>query len=231
MRLRLRNQAPNLEPWMVAVPVGVVVVGGLAYAVTTLLVDLDGSLPPGVPEPAPVNGVPFAAGIRKPVWPVSTRHKKRGLVSYRDVNGNYHGNWSRRFGAPRDSRRHVGMDLYGFHGDPVLAMGDGVVTATQTFHLGTHAIFVDHGDTVVMYGEVAPKSWREFGVSKGTRVRKGDPIARVGCMVWDDDCESHMLHLETYVPGTTRNKRWYVGSGPPPQILDPTRLLLQASAR
>lgn len=214
----------RLHPWMIAP--AAVVLGGVAYGITTLIAG--GRLPGNVPKPATIAGVPFA-DLRRPVWPLATTHPKRGLVSYEDVEGTIHGNASRRFAAYRKGRHHVGMDLYGRSGDLVLAMADGVVTATQTFHLGTHAIFVDHGDAVVMYGEVDPGSWKAYGVTKGSRVKKGQPIARMGCMRWDDgDCDSHMLHLETYRPGTTRNRRWWSNKAPHQAILDPTRMLLVA---
>lgn len=232
--IRIRNPIAigklELEPWMVAIPV-VVVVGGVAYGATRLIAGRTRlHLPPGAQEPRNV-GAPFAQGIRGPVWPVITQHKKRGLVSYKDVAGVIHGNGARRFGANRDggNRNHVGIDLYANYNDPVVAMGNGVVTATQSFHLGSHAIFVDHGNVVVMYGEVTPKSWSEFGVGIGSKVKKGDPIARVACMDWEGRyCDSHMLHLETYAPGTKRNQRWFPSKATPPAIRDPSRLLLQA---
>jgi murein DD-endopeptidase MepM/ murein hydrolase activator NlpD len=223
---QLKRLGSRLEPWMVAVP-AVLVVGGVTYLVASSI--LGRGLPAGVVEPAPFQGVPFAAGIRRPAWPVITSNPRFGVVSYRDVQGNTHGNASRRFGANRDDRNHAGVDIYANAGDPVVAMGKGTVVATQTFHLGSHAIFVDHGDVTVMYGEVAPRSWQEFGLGVGSKVRKGDPIARIDCMVGEvGDCRSHMLHLETYRPGTTKNQRWYRGNAAPSQLLDPTRLLLQA---
>ena len=219
---------PQLEPWMIVVPAALAL-GAAAYGITTLLAGRDQGLPPGTPPPQPFQGVQFAQGGRNPVWPLLTQHSKRGLVSYRDTAGNYHGNWSRRFGAPRGDRYHVGMDLYGYAGDPVVAMLDGTVVAAQSFHLGSDALFIDHGDFVMMYGEIEPNSWKRFGLEKGSRVNKGQQIARVDCMVGTvGDCESHMLHVEAYRPGTTKNKRWYRSKGAPTQILDPTLLLLRA---
>jgi len=219
---------PKVEPWMVAIPV-VLAVGGVTYALTSILVS-DG-LPAGVVPPAPFRGVPFATGIRRPAWPLQTGSDRIGQVAYRDINGQSHGNYDRRFGASRDGRYHVGIDLYANYGDPVIAMGDGVVTAAQSFHLGSWALLVDHGDLVVLYGEVEPYSWRDFGVYVGSAVKKGQPIAKVACMRWSgNSCASHMLHLETYRDQTGQNKPWYVGRNAPPELLDPTKLLLQASA-
>lgn len=184
-------------------------------------------LPKGVVPPRQTV-VPFADLKASPVWPVQTSHPNYGQVAYKDVNGEIHGNGARRFDAPRDDHHHAGIDLYGYAGDPVVAIADGVVVATQTFHLGTSAILVAHDDMVALYGEVDPGSWKKFGVTKGSRVGKGDPIARIGCMVGSmDNCDSHMLHFESYAPGTTQNKRWQ-GSTPPAQLRDPTIVLLAA---
>lgn len=193
-------------------------------------------LPASVVPPKPL-GVPFAEGLGRPVWPLRTRHPRRGVVSYRGVDGKVRGKWARRLAAPRGGRNgkrdrnHAGIDLFAHPGDAVLAMAEGTVTAVQSFHLGSWAVFVDHGDVVVMYGEVAARSWRGLGVSVGVEVKAGQPIAEVACMVRDEDgdCSSHMLHLEAYVPGTTRNQRWYAGEDPPPALRDPTLLLLRAA--
>ncbi len=193
-------------------------------------------LPDGVVPPKPL-GVPFAEGAARPVWPLRTRHPRRGVVSYRGVDGKARGNWARRFAAPRGGkngkrgRNHAGIDLFANPGDAVLAVADGVVTAVQSFHLGSWAVFVDHGQVVVMYGEVEKRSWSLLGVSVGSRVKAGQPIAAVACMARDEEgaCTSHMLHVETYAPGTTRNQRWYAGDEAPPALRDPSLLLLHAA--
>jgi len=193
-------------------------------------------LPAEVVPPKPL-GVPFAEGVDRPVWPLRTRHPRRGVVSYRGVDGKVRGRWGRRFAAPREGRKgkrdrnHAGIDLFANPGDAVLAIADGVVTAVQSFHLGSWAVFVEHGQAVVMYGEVQKRSWSQLGVSVGARVKAGQPIARVACMTRDEDgaCTSHMLHVETYAPGTTQNHRWYAGDEAPPALRDPSLLLLHAA--
>jgi len=210
---------------------GVVVAatGALAYGVVMLLTGFGRArLPEGVVPPRP-SAAPFAEISGRRVWPVLTNDSRWGQVAYTDENGQGHGNAARRFGAPRDGRRHAGVDLYGDSGDTIVAMADGTVVNTQTFHLGSHGILVEHDGAVVLYGEVRPNSWREFGVGEGSRVRAGDPIARIACLVGDDpNCESHMLHLETYAPGTRQNMQWS-GSSPPAALRDPTYLLLTAA--
>lgn len=193
-------------------------------------------LPEGVIPPKPL-GVPFATGIAQPVWPLRTRHPRRSVVSYRGIDGKVRGKWGRRFRAHREGsdggrdRNHAGIDLFAEAGDTVQAMAPGIVTAVQSFHLGSWAVFVEHAGVVVMYGEVQPQSWKGLGVSVGSEVAAGQPIAKVACMRMNEEgqCTSHMLHLETYVLGTTENRRWYVGEDAPPALLDPTLLLLRAA--
>lgn len=184
-------------------------------------------LPEGVIPPRP-SAVPFAQIRGRLVWPIATNDSRRGEVAYTDIHGDVHGNWARRFAAPRDGRKHAGIDLYGRNGDPVLAIADGTVVEVQSFHLGSDAILVEHDGAVVLYGEVESGSWDDFGIDIGSRVKAGDPIARIDCMVGSGaSCSSHMLHFETYVPGTRGNEQWY--GSPPPELLDPTLLLLTAA--
>lgn len=207
----------------------IVAAGTLAFGAVMLLTSLGrAKLPPGVIPPQP-TAAPFAEIRGKLAWPVLTNDSRRGQVAYTDVNGDVHGSWARRFGAPRDGRRHAGVDLFGDSGDIVVAIADGTVVNTQSFHLGSDGILVEHDGAVVLYGEVRPNSWNEFGVGEGSRVRAGDPIARIACLVGDDpSCASHMLHLETYAPGTRQNLQWK-GSSPPAALRDPTYLLLTAA--
>jgi murein DD-endopeptidase MepM/ murein hydrolase activator NlpD len=215
------------------------VVAGLAVATVGTLVFVGvrhllqhgnmAALPPGTIPPRP-SPAPFAEIGVTPVWPVVTKHPEHGVVSYTDVHGAVHGNWARQFHAVREGRWHAGVDLYGYNGDPVVAIADGVVVAVQSFHLGSWAILVDHGSAVALYGEVRPNSWNEFGVNVGSRVHAGQPIARLACMVGTEaNCESHMLHFEMYAPGTRQNKPWYQGDPPPPNLRDPSWVLLAAA--
>ena len=156
------------------------------------------------PEPPPSErGAPFALGIVAPMWPVTgeSNNARRKQVSYRDVDGKYHGSWGRVFKASRsDGRRyHAGIDIYANVGDLVLATEPGIIVNHYHFYQGVHALIIQ-GDSglVVNYGEVAPGSWKEFGLKTGDHVKRGQAIARVGEM----NSGSHMLHFETYRQGT-----------------------------
>jgi len=175
------------------------------------------------PEPEQFRGVPFAQGGACPIWPLSSRRER--IVSYRSVTGSAIGNWARRFGADRDSRYHAGIDLYANVGDPVLAMEKGTVTAMRTFFHGAWSLYLctDSGITI-NYGEIARNSWRDYGISPGSRVETGQPLAKIALMSGG----SYMLHFETYAGCVTRNYPWYKSRGAPSALLNPTKYLLRA---
>lgn len=182
----------------------------------------------GIPQddwPEMAFEIPFAAGSPNPMWPIVTNHDKKFVVSYRTVTGRYEGNGSRRFMVDRDGggRYHAGVDLYGNPDDPIIAMESGTVINHYHFYHGSYALFVqcDSG-LVINYGEVKKDSWKEFGLSKGSKVKKGHPIARVGLMSGG----SHMCHFETYMPPTDQNKKYHGGDAGP--LLNPTYYLLLA---
>lgn len=200
-------------------------------------------MPPADLEPLAKTDRPFAAGGARPVWPLDTHDDDKLRVSYEDVRGKWHGKWGREFGAKRTTtlddgtsyrRVHVGVDLFADPGDVVVAPEDGDVIAALPFYKGTGAVYVltDSG-IIVNLGEVAEGSWTKYGIPTGvdrTRVRAGDPVAKVG----KSDDGSHMLHVETYRSDTTTDEirqgkmRWKVGDDPPAKILDPTRYLVRA---
>lgn len=169
--------------------------------------------------------IPFGAGDPNPLWPTITNHSKKFVVSYRTVSGSVEGNGARRFMVDRSGggRYHVGIDLYGYPDDPIVAMEDCTIVNHYHFYHGSYALIVHcKSGLVINYGEVKKNSWKEFGLDKGSKVKKGHPIARVGLMSGG----SHMLHFETYMPPTTANKRYKGGDSGP--ILNPTYYLLRA---
>lgn len=159
---------------------------------------------------------PMASGHASPIWPLPDVTRRR---------------WT--FGAPRTSkdgtrRRHAGVDLYAPRGSIVLAPESGHIIASQRF-LGPMAVALlmqtDSGP-VILFGEVEPQSWREFGRSIGSRVERGDAVARVGIAPKG----GQMLHYEMYTQGTRQNAQWIAGRDPPPNLLDPTQYLRSAMA-
>jgi murein DD-endopeptidase MepM/ murein hydrolase activator NlpD len=149
---------------------------------------------------------------------------------------------ARSFGYKRPGgRAHGAVDLYGRHMDPVFAMADGRIVSFYYFYEGTYALFVDHGDYVVNYGEVDPSSLSRLKLDAeltntyerrkiiptdkiGSTVKAGDQIAFVGKL----NSGSSMLHLEMYRPGTKFNLPWrgFPNSPAPDAMYNPTDFLL-----
>ncbi len=161
--------------------------------------------------------VPMATGVSSPVWPLPDVTRRR---------------WT--FGAPRRSkkgpdRRHAGVDLYAPQGSVILAPEAGIIVAKQRFVWDDRFdafVFQTDSGPAILFGEVQPGSWGNFGHSIGSRVAAGMPIARVGINPGGDQ----MLHLEMYTRGTRRNSKWFAGQAPPPNLLDPTSYLKTAKA-
>ena len=174
--------------------------------------------------PKKVYGIPFAVGDPSPAWPIITTNQRKWVVSYRADGGNIVGNGARRFMADRGGQFHAGIDLYGNPGDMIVAMESGTIVNYYHFFHGSYCLIVqcDSG-LVINYGEVAKNSWKEFGLSKGSRVKKGKAIARVGLMSGG----SHMLHFETYTKGVTHNIRIF-STRPDSKFRNPGEYLLIA---
>ncbi len=149
------------------------------------------------------------------VWPIQGQDPKKHWPVRR----------SREFAALRGggTRHHAGVDLTAKYGDVVVATEDGRLVAKQSFN-GPKAVALlletDSG-RVILYGEIAPNSWRSFGLSIGSRVVAGQPVGWVGI----NPGGSQMLHFELYRKGTRSNKRWMVGDAPPSALIDPTQYL------
>lgn len=177
------------------------------------------------PDVAKIANVPFAIGPSNLKWPVITKHTRGSEVPYKKLDGKYIGNSSRSFGVPRQDgiRKHVGIDLYCYGDDLVIATESGTVVGIQGFLGPTKAILIQGDSGIVsLYGEVKNNSWSEFDIKKGTKVKAGQPIARIGI----NNAGTSMLHFETYTKGTTQNAQWK--GSPPSNILNPTKYLLQA---
>jgi murein DD-endopeptidase MepM/ murein hydrolase activator NlpD len=188
-------------------------------------------LPPiwiGPEEPMPENGIDFAEPSASALyWPIRTRDRGGREIAYQGVSTRIFGRGGRRFLATRaNGRYHVGVDLWGEATDYIVACEDGTIVNHYYFYNNVHALIVqcDSG-LVINYGEVEADSWNKFGLSIGSRVKGGQPIALVGRMVNDSMC-----HFETYREGTKQNYRYYVGKQPPSALLNPTKYLLHLAA-
>ena len=174
---------------------------------------------------AQIANVPFAMSNSNLRWPVITKHSRGDEVPYKKLDGKYVGNAARSFGVPRQDgiRKHAAIDLYSYGNDVVVAMESGIVVGIQGFLGPTKALLIQGDSGIVsLYGEIKNDSWNEFGIKKGTKVKAGQPIARIGI----NDAGTSMLHFETYTKGTTQNAQWK--GSPPSNLLNPTKYLLQA---
>jgi murein DD-endopeptidase MepM/ murein hydrolase activator NlpD len=131
----------------------------------------------------------------------------------------------RKFGAPRDGgkRSHAGCDLIVPLGTEVYAIEDGIVyEASAPFYHGTNSMVVRHtSGRYVRYCEILDEKER---LSKGTQVKAGEVIAKVGKMLVDS-----MLHFELYSgegtgPFTQRGNGKFQRRS---DLIDPTVLLEQ----
>jgi len=178
--------------------------------------------------PYKTQGFDFAAGSSSPLWPIpKTKNRSQYKLSYLDANKKMLGNGARRFMANRSGKYHAGIDLYGNYGDPIIACESGKIVNFYHFFHGAYCLLVqcDSG-LVINYGEVDKNSLKQLKLKIGDRVKKGQHIAFVGKMN-----VSSMLHFETYIPGTTRNERFYGGDPKGSRLLNPTYYLLLAKQR
>lgn len=161
---------------------------------------------------------PAAVGDPSPVWPLE--HDERRRIT--DDVGDCRPTAACRAGG--GTRHHAGEDLVAARGTIILAPEAGeVVTVRPSWYEGTGLLLLQ-GDSglVINLGEIEPNSEAEFGISKGVRVIKGQPVARVG---WHEQ-----LHFETYVKGTRDTSKWLLGSPPPATLLDPVPYLRAAAS-
>lgn len=166
----------------------------------------------------------------QPTWPIVDPANTNVPVYGGDGSG-------RAFGADRPAsdvcggglRTHGGIDLSASRGQRVVAVESGVIAATQGWEGPSAKALLLQTDSgpVALYGALAPGSWSEFGVSKGSRVKQGQVIGRIGMY----PAGSSMLHFELYAKGATKNRVWCKGDPRPPGMLDPTAYLRRAAAR
>jgi murein DD-endopeptidase MepM/ murein hydrolase activator NlpD len=181
-----------------------------------------------MPSTNPVEFAVLGAPQAQWHWPVITKLKNAMEIAYQKASGGFEGRESRRFLADRQhgQRFHVGLDIFCAEGDVVLAIADGTIVNFYPFYEGTNALLIAHGGIVVNYGEVAPNAQEKFNWNlkqkKTLDVTAGQPIAQVGRL--------DMIHFETYKPAARQNERWMKGGPRPPNLLNPTKLLLGLAA-
>jgi len=186
----------------------------------------------GMPSTPRTTDVPFAptpAAIGECYWPVITADANAMVVSQKTVANKLIGREGRRFLADRSNGRryHVGVDLFCSDGEEVVSITAGVIVAFYKFYKTnageqSYALFVDHGDFVVNYGEVKADSPQRYGWSVGSTVAAGQKIARVST--------THMIHFEAYTGDARANQRWMKNEpNPPSELRDPTKLLVALS--
>lgn len=171
------------------------------------------------PPPPPKPGRPAAAvGDPSPAWPLltSSRRVTDDLGNCRPVDLCKQG---------KGERKHAGEDLLAPQGTVIVAPESGVVIdARASWYEGSGLVLLQTDSGIVInLGEVEPHSYEDFGVKDGTRVTKGQKVARVG--------RHNQLHFETYVNGTKQTSRWMANEPPPSSLLDPIPYLLAAGGQ
>jgi len=95
------------------------------------------------------------------------------------VEGHDTGSIQSFFGAERDAgrRSHHGVDIFAPRSTPVLSATDGIVSRVAVTNLGGRVVWIRDDDEPqsIYYAHLDSQL-----VSRGTRVRKGDPVGLVG---------------------------------------------------
>lgn len=183
--------------------------------------------------PAPLE-FPLSQNVRRTVDAMSWKGTDFTLATEIPLLGRHPG----AFGVERKHHRHEGVDLYAAERSAVAAMEAGTVVAIERFTgpeagspwwLPTDCVMVAGESGVLNYGEIKPAR----ALSVGDRVEAGEVLGQVATVLREDKGRPRsMLHFERYVHGTTKPiASWPLDATQPPQLLDPTGLLLRAAAR
>ncbi len=109
----------------------------------------------------------------------------------------------------RGQRPHLGLDIAGPEGAPILAAGDGLVARTGTDPFLGNFVEIQHGmGYLSVYGHC-----RQIAVSRGAQVRRGQVVAYMGAT---GEASAPHLHFEIWQHGTAVDPRRFL-QGEPPQ--------------
>jgi len=151
-----------------------VVPGSYVMEQLTVAPEFGAPLPPALAlrteeESERAQGVARGAHDSSPLWkPGNFVQPRAGRITSGFGNG-------REFNGQVQSR-HLGTDLDGAVGEPVLAAADGVVALVDEFYLGGNVIYLDHGGGL----STGYLHLSEALVATGDTVRAGQLIGSVG---------------------------------------------------
>ena len=111
---------------------------------------------------------------------------------------------------------HLGTDMRGAVGTPILAMADGTVLFAEEQYYSGNAVWIDHGQGVLsMYGHLS-----KFSVKKGDTVKQGQKIGEVGAT---GRVTGPHLHLSLYIQGVAVDAVPFFRTNPLEIIGGPTK--------
>lgn len=135
----------------------------------------------------------------------------------RPVKGTISGSFAARRifnNVPRSP--HLGTDMRGAVGTPILAMADGTVLFAEEQYYSGNAVWIDHGQGVLsMYGHLS-----KFSVKKGDTVKQGQKIGEVGAT---GRVTGPHLHLSLYIQGVAVDAVPFFRTNPLEIIGGPTK--------
>ena len=158
------------------------------------------------------ESIPMAEGGKDPVWP---------LPSVKPTFATWSLGGGRPWGCAQDKceRWHAGVDLTGAkQGAVVIAPEDALIVGLDKgWTDGTKAVFLrTDSNLFLVLGGIIAGSHKEFGLTTGTRIRRGEKLGRIVGSYG-------MLHFETYAatPDRAANSRWWREDSPPQGLLNP----------
>ncbi len=135
----------------------------------------------------------------------------------RPVKGTISGSFAARRifnNVPRSP--HLGTDMRGAVGTPILAMADGTILFAEEQYYSGNAVWIDHGQGVLsMYGHLS-----KFSVKKGDTVKQGQKIGEVGAT---GRVTGPHLHLSLYIQGVAVDAVPFFRTNPLEIIGGPTK--------